>query len=346
MRPTLFATAALTVLALASGATLAQQLPRPGQGAQPNDSTSGPGTQSQRDPGDVGPGTQPQRQMPPGAQQPQRQQPPGAQQPQRQPPAAQQAPRQMPPGAQQPPAAQRPPAGPPPGGPDQQAGPAPARPYKAVAVTRNLAPQDPSLDAFRRNLAAIAQRKDRNALARVVVTRGFFWEGGQIDENKPGIDNLAAALQLDGQDAQGWETLAIFANDPSAEPIPDQPGLVCSPAGVQYNEQEMEEIGQQTQTEASDWAYPVSAGLEVRMRPDNNAQVVERLGMHVVRVMPEENPSAGGEEWIRIVTPSGKMGYVRIDRLLPLITDQLCYIKEQNVWKIAGFVGGGGDGQQ
>ena len=43
---------------------------------------------------------------------------------------------------------------------------------------------------------------------------------------------------------------------------------------------------------------------------------------------------------LRIVTPSGKLGYVTADAINPLGSDQLCYAKDAaGAWKIAGFIG-------
>src|SRR5687767_7256223 len=74
--------------------------------------------------------------------------------------------------------------------------PAPPKPYKKVAVSLPAPLADPSLEAFRRQLADIAKRKDRAALAALIVPQGFFWEresGNGADEKKSGIDNFAAA---------------------------------------------------------------------------------------------------------------------------------------------------------
>ena len=46
-----------------------------------------------------------------------------------------------------------------------------------------------------------------------------------------------------------------------------------------------------------------------------------------------------GSDFIRVVLPSGKLGYVAGDQLLSLGNEQLCYVKEGNAWKIAGFIG-------
>jgi hypothetical protein len=43
---------------------------------------------------------------------------------------------------------------------------------------------------------------------------------------------------------------------------------------------------------------------------------------------------------VRVVTPSGKVGYVIEEELSALDSDQICYVKDQTGWKIAGYAGG------
>ena len=96
--------------------------------------------------------------------------------------------------------------------PAQTPAPAPAPapplgPYKPVAITLPPSVNDPSFEAFRKQLAEIANSKDRAALARLVAAN-FFWvpeEKDIADKQKSGIDNLAKALSLDGTDGFGWE---------------------------------------------------------------------------------------------------------------------------------------------
>ena len=61
-----------------------------------------------------------------------------------------------------------------------------------------------------------------------------------------------------------------------------------------------------------------------------------------MRVYPDDSPAAAvqGGDVMRIVTPSGKLGYVPADAIMPLASDQLCYVKDGNAWKIAGMLGG------
>jgi len=220
--------------------------------------------------------------------------------------------------------------------------PVPPGPYKAIAVTLPPRQSDPSLDAFRKELGDIAKKKDRTALAGKVVAKGFFWQredSNDADPKKSGIDNLAAALGLDAPDGSGWQALANYAGDPTAAPLPEMKGAVCSPAMPNFNEEEMEKVAQSTRTDASEWAYPTSAGVEIRSKPETGAAVVEKLGMMMVRILPEE--SQGNGEWLKVVAPSGKVGYAAANAIAPVGSDQLCFQKEAGGWKIAGYVGVG-----
>jgi len=249
---------------------------------------------------------------------------------------------------------QLPPAGGPGGGPG---GPTPPRgqvapqppaaaapkPYKPVSVSAPAPVADPSFEAFRKQLGAVAEKKDRKALAGLVVAN-FFWmgeKGDKADKKKPGIDNLAKAIQLDGKEAPGWEMLVGAASDPTGTPFPDRKDTICSPADPTFNGQELDALTKATGTEEGDWAYPTQTGIEVRSGPQPNSPVVEKLGLHFVRVMPD-NAAPGNQPspMLKVVTPSGKIGFVPGEALSPLGNDQLCFSKEGGGWKISGYIGG------
>ena len=44
--------------------------------------------------------------------------------------------------------------------------------------------------------------------------------------------------------------------------------------------------------------------------------------------------------FVKVMTPSGKVGFVPVDAVLPIGGEQLCYLKDASGWKIAGFLGG------
>jgi hypothetical protein len=229
----------------------------------------------------------------------------------------------------------------------QQAPPqaAPPKPYAQVPVTLAQPYRDPTFDAFRKQLADVASRKDRAALARLVA-RNFFWigeKGDRADKRKSPIDNFAAAIDLDAKDGSGWDTLAEAATEMTLEPVAERKGVLCAPASPMFDESAAEGLAKDTGTEPDDWGYPLKAGVEVHSAPKTDAPVVERLGMNLVRVMPEEPPpGAHGPDspFVRVVTPSGKVGYVIEEELSALDSDQICYVKDQTGWKIAGYAGG------
>jgi hypothetical protein len=217
---------------------------------------------------------------------------------------------------------------------------APVKPYKVVRITPPTPMTDASFTAFRKQLTGIAQKKDRAALARLVAAN-FFWipqDKDIADKTKPGIDNLAKALGLDGANAPGWFTLILLSAETSAAPDPQHQGVICAPAPPTYDEKEFEELVKATETEPLEWSYLGRNGVEVRASGQQKAAVIERLGLHVVRVLPEDPPASEG--LAKVATPTAKTGYVAVHELRDLEGMVLCYVKEAGGWKIAGYNGG------
>jgi hypothetical protein len=221
--------------------------------------------------------------------------------------------------------------------------PAPAvAPYPTVALTLPQPIADSGFETLRNQLAEATQKKDRAALAKLVVAQGFFWQrdGCNVaDKRKSGIDNLSAALGLDSKENAGWEILASYAEDPTASRSPFGEGVMCSPADPGYDRKALDDLLKATKSDITERGYPVSAGIEVHAAAQTNAPVVEKLGLHFVRIMPEAG--AGPPSYMRIPAPSGKVGYVSVDSIAPIGNDQICYVKDASGWKIGGYVGGG-----
>jgi hypothetical protein len=216
-------------------------------------------------------------------------------------------------------------------------------PYKPVPITLPPALNDPSYAAFRKQLDEIAQKKDRAALARVVAA-SFFWvpEDTDIaDKAKPAIENVARALNLDGKDAPGWDALAAYAVETTVMADPQRPGVFCAPAEPDFDDKAADELADSTQTDAADWAFPLRDGIDVRSAARQDAPIVDKLGLYLVRVLADDSPAnAVLATYLKVLTPSGKVGYALVDMLLPIGGEQLCYVKDADGWKIAGFLGG------
>lgn len=253
-----------------------------------------------------------------------------------------------PPSAQPPQRAPAPAQAPKQGQPAQQAAPtvAPPKPYKPLSVIPPQSSSDASLAAFREQVGQIAEKKDRAGLARHVVAQGFFWlkpPQGQdgADKKKLGIDNLAAAIGLAARDGSGWDALAELVGDDTAMPLPNRNGVLCAPADPKFNPTELEALAKATGTDPGEWGYTTTADVEVRAQAQANAPVIEKLGLHFVRVMPEQQSQNEESAFIRIVTPSGRIGFIAEEQLMPLGGDQLCFAKDASgAWKITGFIGG------
>jgi hypothetical protein len=220
--------------------------------------------------------------------------------------------------------------------------PAPAIPYKPVMITPPKPMTDESFEAMRKQLGEAAQRKDRAAMAGLVIAQGFFWQRENrkaADKRKSGFDNLSAALGLNNKEGAGWEILSGYAEDPTVSPSPAHNGALCAPAEPAFDGKELDVLLKTTHTDVTEWGYPVSTGIEVHAAAQASAPVIEKLGPHFVRIMPEagSNPPS----YLRIATPSGKTGYVSIDSIAPIGNDQLCYVMDGGAWKIGGYIGGG-----
>jgi hypothetical protein len=230
---------------------------------------------------------------------------------------------------------------------------APPGPYKPVAVKVPPLVSDPSLDAFRKAVAAVAQRRDRAALAGMVVAKGFFWDRGDskgADDSKSGIDNLAAAFELDASDGGGWDALGRAMGETHAALDPQTKGVACAPPPVEFNDEEFEALVTATKTDPAEWGFTYTPGLEVHSDPKVDAPVVEKLSLSLVRVTVDDSPLHAVEgltsEWLRVVTPSGKVGYVPANAIGGLVVDAMCYLKDASGWKITGIVSPGGGGDQ
>ncbi len=218
----------------------------------------------------------------------------------------------------------------------------PPAPYKPIMIVLPQQMADDSFEAMRKQLGETSQRKDRAAMARLVVAQGFFWDRenrSAADKRKSGFDNLSAALGLNNKEGVGWEILSGYAEDPNASPSSKHDGAMCAPAEPAYDGKQFSDLLAATNTDATEWGYPVSDGLEVHAAPQANAPAIDRLGLHFVRILPDS--ASDPPSFMRIATPGGKAGFVSIDSIAPVGNDQICYVKDGGVWKIGGYVGGG-----
>ena len=210
-----------------------------------------------------------------------------------------------------------------------------------MAITLPKPISDPSFDVMRKQLAEVSERKDRAALGKFVVGLGFFWDrenGNGADKRKSGLEISRPRSASTTRRATAGTCSPPSPTTPPRRRRPSQGGHVLA-SGPAFNNKELDELVDATDTDPSDWGYPVSPGVEVRSAGDPGAPVIDKLGLYFVRVMADTITAS--PSFIHIAMPSGKTGYVSIDAIAPMGNDQLCYVKEGAVWKIGGYIGGG-----
>jgi hypothetical protein len=230
-----------------------------------------------------------------------------------------------------------------PAAPPAKAKPAP---YKPVAIKLPADSKDAGFIAFRHELAKVAKARVYSDLARLVVRRRFFWDrdfGGAFDPTKSGVENLAVAVRLEARNGAGWGTLVVFAAEATTKHEPSRPGVVCSPGQPSFSEPDFDHLLDLTKTSSSDWLYPRADAITVYAAPRVDSAVIETLGLNFVRVLREGTGAVAdnGAAWLRVLTPTGRIGFVDRTVLLGLEPRRLCYRKDvTGRWQIAGYIGG------
>ena len=156
------------------------------------------------------------------------------------------------------------------------------------------------------------------------------------------MDNFAKAIDLDAKDGSGWEALGSYAADPTGRPMPDHQGVTCAPAAPTFDADASTPGQIDANATRRDWGYTIKDGVEVRGAAQPNAPVVEKLGLYLVRVLPDDAPPANDDAptAIHVAMPAGKSRFVPVDAIVPLGDDQICYVKDAAGWKITGYLGG------
>jgi hypothetical protein len=228
-------------------------------------------------------------------------------------------------------------------------------PYLQVPVAALPAfPGDPDLSEMRERFSEAVAAKNLDAVVKF-ASPDFDWKAGDatVDDFDPkrGAEHnfkVAFGFRPVGRDADGatdigpqWDLLAFFAND---EVLTQEKGspLVCGSttakvADLGALEEAFNRIDEEN--DLSEWVYSVGE-LELTAAPDAGAMVakVDSLALPIVGLHPVPQPGAtqdAAPTHFELLLPSGKSGWVPVDRVRPLFVDRLCYVKLGKDWKIA-----------
>ena len=218
---------------------------------------------------------------------------------------------------------------------------------------------DAAFEAMRKAFAAAVDQKDVAGLAALVAPNFTWTAAGEPSEEFDGKRdalhnfNVAFGFREAGKSADGeteigpqWDLLAAFAADPGLAQEPGSP-LVCGPVTAKLVdraafEQAMEKVDEDD--DPAEWVYFVDeATLTGTPTGGSSVGKFAKTAMPAVSLYPDPaavKPPAQPKPvtHVELLLPSGKTGWVTLDKVRPLLIDRLCYAKSANGdWKIAGF---------
>ena len=195
------------------------------------------------------------------------------------------------------------------------------------------APKDASLFAFRNGLLKAVQAKDVKTLLDAldpVVLNGF--------DGQEGIEEFKKKWKLN--------------ENPGASPVWKELGEVLR-LGGKLNKGEHETFfiapyvyyALPDAFDETEYGIVVGEGVNVRAKPDESSEVVQKVGRIVVRLYPEKDPKDAmiGDEsfpWRKVGLPNGAVGYVWGKYVRSPIDYRAGFSNQSGQWKMTYFVVG------
>jgi hypothetical protein len=231
--------------------------------------------------------------------------------------------------------------------------------YPEVKVELAAAFQpDPAFNAMTKKLADAVAKKDQAALFSLVGPT-FVWtlEGALTDELDLGRDALhnfkvvfgfrAVGADKDGGVDQGpfWDGLAALIEDKTYYKATDSGNLICAPTRGNVADQDVFDQARnkiEGTDEGADWYFTL-APTNVAKAPNDKGPPVAKVGtiaLPVLSTSPAAKPNqpAPPAQFLEVLLPSAKTGWIPAAAARPLSLERLCYAKTAaGEWKIVGY---------
>jgi hypothetical protein len=155
----------------------------------------------------------------------------------------------------------------------------------------------------------------------------------------PGADTDGGVV-----DGPRWDVLTAFAADGSYSQVTEGGNLVCSPISAEFDDEEYQRAREaiEPDDDGVEW-YFTTTEVTVTKSPDNHSQPIGQLNgiaVPLLDVFPAavENQPTPPATYVKILMPSGKVGWIPAEVARPLSSDRLCYAKTPSgEWKIVAF---------
>jgi hypothetical protein len=188
------------------------------------------------------------------------------------------------------------------------------------------APKDPSFKAFRDRLLAAVKQRDETVLYESLdpqITNGFGGKGG--------ITEFKTQWKMGGERTRLWDELVtILSMGGSFSNVGGQKSF-CAPYVYSNFPDDLDAYG---------YAAITGTGVRVRAAANLNAPVITALSHDIVQLDAEPSTSGDTSEWVKIIAPNGKKGYVFGKYIRRPIDYRACFEKKQGKWKMTVLVAG------
>lgn len=188
-------------------------------------------------------------------------------------------------------------------------------------------PRDPSFKAFRDLLLKAAKEEDETVLYAVLdpkITNSFGGEGG--------VTEFKVMWKMGEGRTKLWNELTTILS---------MGGSFATVAGVKSFCAPYVYSNFPDDLEANGYAAITGTGVRVREQPNLNAPIITALSYDIVKLDYEPSASAGSNsEWVKIIAPNGKKGYV-FGKYIRSPTDyRACFEKKQGKWMMTALIAG------
>lgn len=194
------------------------------------------------------------------------------------------------------------------------------------------ASQDRSFKVFRDRLLTAARKKDKEFILSILDPNIELSFGGH-----KGVKDFKEMWKIDEPKSQFWDELTTILRMGGAfKTTGGRKEFVAPYVTSQWPDDPM--------LDAFEYVAVIGTNVRLRSAPGTKSPVVESLSYDIVktnRTHPYENPvQKDGFNWIRLIAPSGKQGFVADKYVRSPIAYRAYFRKIKGSWRMTAFIAG------
>lgn len=203
-----------------------------------------------------------------------------------------------------------------------------------LAAERKLLPvdeaaKDPSFFAFRQKLMEAARNHDIDFILSTLDPNIVNSFGGS-----EGIEGFKATWEVDKPQTKLWDTLTLVLTLGGSLNVSEQETSFWAPYVFSHWPNDVDSF---------EYGAILGTSVRVRSRPSLDATVIATLSYDIVKFADQSwlpAGEAGPNGWVKIITPSGREGFVSSRYVRSPIDYRIGFIKKNETWVIKTFVAG------